>query len=210
MARKTAYEKAHISIQEKKGNNKDTKKRAWQYLFKNKPKQFSADELGVILGVDRTTAGKALNKLVEDKPNIERNIEYKVYKIDKSYCVLSKEQYEKYRAKQKKKHSLEDLTEYEAAELKEYKICTATEAEDLKAEVIFYPIKKDKRHFNRVKNSLKKLYEEYIIAIFEGEKGEQSGLFIILKPHEDIKRIIKCIKKLYSKSSTEQKQTNKK
>lgn len=202
MARKTAYEKAHISIQEKKGNNKDTKKRAWQYLFKNKPKQFSADELGVILGVDRTTAGKALNKLVEDKPNIERNIEYKVYKIDKSYCVLSKEQYEKHKAKQKKKQSLEDLTSYEALELSNNpKIWAADKAEDFKSEVVFYPIKKDKRYHNKVKQSLLKLFEEYIIAVLEGDKDGQSGMFIILKQSNDIDKIKKCVKKLYSQSA---------
>lgn len=196
MSRKTAYEKEHMTLQKKQGNNKDTKKRVWQHLFINKPKHFSADKLGVILGVDRTTVSKALNKLVGEKPTIERGIEYKVYKIDKEYCVLSKEQYEKHKNK-----TIDELIQIEADELDNPKIWTAKEAEDLHAEVIFYPIAKDSRYFIKVTKSLKKLFGEYIIAVLAGDKDGNTGLFIILKPHKNVGKIKEHIKDLYEEAA---------
>lgn len=202
MARKTAYEKTYISIQEEKDNNKDTKKRVWQYLFENKPEKFSATELGKILEVSRYKATYALNKLMEGKPIIERNIEYRVYKIDTSYCIFTKKQYQEYKAKQKNNNSIEDLIGDEAVRLSSSpNIWAADKAEDLRAEVIFYPINKHTKHFSKVKTSLMKLFEEYIIAILEGDKEGQSGLYIILKPHKDSNKIKEDVQKLYSQSA---------
>ncbi len=202
MARKTAYELQHIKLEKPKGNDKNTKQRAWQYLFENKNKAFSATYLGKVLEVHRTTVKEALELLMEEKPIIEQSKEYKVYKIDSSYRVLDKKEYEKYKSEQKKDRTIEDRITEEACALYHSKIWTSNKSETVPAIVIFYPMDKNTIHYNKVKISLNKLFGEYIIAILEGKKEGKNGIYIILKKHKDIFIVKKHIEDLYGKITT--------
>lgn len=201
MARKTAYESNHIKLKNSNKNDKNTKQRAWQYLFENRDKAFSATHIGKILEVHRTTVKEALEKLIDDKPIIEKSKEYKVYRVGTSYRIFDNESYNKYIAEQQKGTTISNRIIVEVDKINNPKMWASDKAELVPAIVVFYPMTKNKTYFNTVKISLIRLFNEYIINTLEGKKNGIDGLYIILKNQEGIDKIKDSIMELYEQAA---------
>lgn len=199
MGRKTAIENAQpIKLKKCKETKKISKTSVWQYLFDNRNKSFTVIQLANIFDVnDRKAIYNILGQL-EKESVPEREKVYKVYKLDSSYRVFDEKGYEEYKSEQNKGKTIEDLIIEETDILNNPKMWTSDRAESfVPAIIIFYPLEKRKSYFDRVTRSLNKLFGKYILAILEGTKDNNSGLYIILKKHKNAEIIREYIEELY-------------